>query len=215
MPQPVHTSVLGLAAAVLSLLACVPEPTHKKADASPAAAPGTGGAGGLSEGPGSGGTGGGGSDAGGTGGTVSQPPPAPDARAAADSAPVAADASSPPAGAASFMALYSQILTPGCTGPNGACHSVLRHQYFLFAEGEQMKSYMLLVPTAAKAGTVPQRVMSLLSHVTPSKAGDPSSVEMPPQSGPRLGNPPLKKPPLTADQIARLKEWAMGGAKYE
>ena len=114
-----------------------------------------------------------------------------------------------------FTKIYTEILVPGCTGPNGACHSVVRDQNFIFAEGMQARSYMLLVPTAPNVGTIPARVMTLLNYVTPTNAGNPNSVRMPPQSGPNLGNPPTLKPPLTADKVALIRTWAMTGAKND
>jgi hypothetical protein len=116
-------------------------------------------------------------------------------------------------GAPTFTKIYTEILVPGCTGPSGACHSVARDQYFMFAEGQQAKSHMLLVPAAPNAGSIPQRVMTLLNYVTPTNAANPKSVRMPPQSGANLGNPPLLKPPLTSEQIGLIRMWAMSGAK--
>lgn len=117
-------------------------------------------------------------------------------------------------GVMTFTQLYTSMLVPGCTGAAaGACHNVARDQYFLFADGMVDRSYMLLVPQAPVVGTIPQRVNTLLSYVTPTNPNNPNSVRMPPQSGPNLGNPPTMKPPLTAAQVAAIRAWAMGGAK--
>jgi hypothetical protein len=154
---------------------------------------------------GSGGSGGGGSG----GGSVD---------AQRDPVDAGRDTGSPsdgPTASPTFATVFTQILSPGCTAPNNACHSVLRSQYFIFAPNAQMRSYMLLVPTPAQAGAIPARVMRLLTHVTPTNPAVPTSVSMPPQSGPRLGNPPVMKPPLTADQLGTLRAWATSGAKYE
>jgi hypothetical protein len=101
------------------------------------------------------------------------------------------------------------------SGPAGRCHQVVRDQYSVFNMGEEMRSYMLLVPSTPANGTIPQRVMTLLNYVTPTTAGNPATVRMPPQSGPNLGNPQIKRMPLTADQIAQIRMWAMTGAKFE
>jgi hypothetical protein len=89
----------------------------------------------------------------------------------------------------------------------------VRDQYFHFAEGMKDRSYMLLVNATPQVGTIPARVNTLLSYVTPQMAG--GLPRMPPQSGPNLGNPPTMKPPLTAAQIALIRTWAMGGAKND
>lgn len=171
---------------------------------------------------GSGGAASGGTTGGGTAGTSG---PMADASAAGggatgsggrDAAPAetgGAEVSAP--GASTFTKIYTEILVPGCTGPNGACHSVARDQYFLFAEGQQAKSHMLLVPAAPNAGSIPQRVTTLLNYVTPTNPANPKSVRMPPQSGSNLGNPPLLKPPLTSEQIGLIRMWAMSGAKND
>jgi len=207
MPQGQFGSVgrVCLTAAAVSLFACVtPPPRRPIKDASPTVPDASGGSVAV--------------DA----GSTYQPPPV-----APDAAPPSGDAGAPDAGAAAdgpgavnagattYAAILKQVLAPGCTAPNGACHSVLRHQYFLFAESEQMRSYMLLVPTAAKVGTVPARVMQLITHVIPSDPKNPTSVSMPPQSGDRLGNPPVRKPPLTPDQVKILQTWAQAGCQYE
>jgi hypothetical protein len=120
-----------------------------------------------------------------------------------------------PGGAVTFTKVFTEVLVPGCSAPNGACHSVARDQYFLFAEGQQARSHMLLVPTAATVGTIPSRVNTLLSYASPTMAGNPNSVRMPPQSGANLGNPPVRKPPLTTEQLALIRTWAMTGAKND
>ena len=107
------------------------------------------------------------------------------------------------------------MFNPTCGGPTGRCHQVVRDTYFIFDTGMEMRSYMLLVPNTPAQGSIPQRVMTLLNYVTPTTAGNPATVRMPPQSGPNLGNPQIKRMPLTADQIAQIRTWAMTGAKYE
>ncbi len=116
--------------------------------------------------------------------------------------------------APTFTKIYTEILVPGCTAP-GACHTTLKDQYFIFAEGMQMRSHMLLVPSAPNVGTIPMRVNTLLSYVTPQNPAMPNVVRMPPQSGPNLGTPPVMKPPLTAAQVAQIRAWAMNGAKND
>ena len=113
--------------------------------------------------------------------------------------------------APTFTKVFSEILMPGCTAPNGACHSTVRDQYFHFAD--KARAYMLLVNNPPAVGTIPPRVNTLLSYVTPQMAG--GAPRMPPQSGPNLGNPPVRKPPLTVEQIATIRMWAMSGAKND
>jgi hypothetical protein len=203
MPQGQFGRVCLTAAAAVSLFACVTPPPRRppSRDASPTV-PDAGSAVAVDS------------------ATKMDPPPL----VSPDAAVSAADGGSPDTGVApdavaaapsTYAAILKQVLAPGCTAPNGACHSVLRHQYFLFAETEQMRSYMLLVPTAAKVGTVPARVMQLITHVIPSDPKNPTSVSMPPQSGDRLGNPPVRKPPLTPEQVKLLQTWAQAGCKYE
>ena len=84
-----------------------------------------------------------------------------------------------------------------------------RDQYFLFAAGMKDRSYMLLVNETPRVGTIPGRVNTLLSYVTP-QGNNP--VRMPPQSGENLGNPPVRKPPLTAEQVQTIRTWASSAA---
>jgi hypothetical protein len=114
-----------------------------------------------------------------------------------------------------FKKLFADMFLPTCGGPTGRCHQVVRENYFLFNAGDEMRSYMLLVPSAPASGSIPQRVMTLLNYVNPMTAGNPATVRMPPQSGPNLGNPQIKRMPLTAEQIAQIRTWAMTGAKFE
>jgi hypothetical protein len=213
-----HWSVLCLPlTASALLLACTPEPTHKKNDGGvtvggtggSAPPPSAGGSGGSSLPGGSGGSGG---SAGSSGNPLTSDA-APPATTPPETTP--ADAGAPAAGANTFVTLYNQVFAPGCTAANGACHSVLRSKYFLFASGEQMKSYMMIIPMPAKAGAIPQRVMTILNHVTPSNPGDKTSVTMPPQTGKNLGTPPVRLPPLTPDQVDAIKAWGMAGAKFQ
>jgi hypothetical protein len=206
-------------AAAASLVGCVEPPPRRRPvlrDAGTSTQSGgiTGSGGGGGYGGGSDGTvgGSGGLGAGGSGGgsVDAQRDPL---DAGGDTSSPASDAG--PQAAPTFATIFTQILSPGCTAPNGACHSVLRSQYFIFAPTAQMRSYMLLVPMPAQAGAIPARVMRLLTHVTPTNPAMPTSVSMPPQSGPRLGTPPVRKPPLTADQLGTLRAWATSGAKYE
>ena len=190
-------------------------------------APGTGGGsapgtGGNAPGTGGGTPGTGGGSAPGTGGSA--PGTGGSAPGTGGSAPGTGGAASPDAGseagapdAASatptFTRVFTEILNPGCTGPGNACHSVVRDGYFHFAM--QNRAYELLVPMPARVGTIPARVMVLINYVTPKNANDPNSVQMPPQSGPNLGNPPTRKPPLTAAQVALIRAWALAGAKND
>ena len=114
-----------------------------------------------------------------------------------------------------FKKLFADVFLPTCGGPTGRCHQVVRDNYFMFNAGDEMRSYMLLVPSAPANGSIPQRVMTLLNYVTPTTPGNLATVRMPPQSGANLGNPPIKRMPLTADQIAQIRTWAMTGAKFE
>jgi hypothetical protein len=209
MRLPRYSSALCLLI-VGSLVGCEPEPTHKKKRDGGVTIGGTGG---TTPEPSPGGSGG----TGGSGGSGGSPSITSDAATPSTptEAPSKSDAGAPAAGGDTYVALFDKVFAPGCTAPNGACHSVMRSQYFIFASGKQMDSYKLLVPTPPKAGTIPQRVMTILSHVTPTKAGDPTTVRMPPQSGKNLGNPPVKLPPLNEEQIGAIKAWAMSGAKYE
>ena len=183
--------------------------------------PGSGGTGGVAPTPAPGGTGGQaspiGGSAGGAGGRGGSGNPG-----SGGSGGSKADAGGPTEGGAgdgggaalpTFTKVYTEILVPGCTGPNGACHSSVRDNYFHFAEGMQARSYMLLVNTTPRVGVIPPRVKTLIDHVVPKSPN--AAVEMPPQSGPLLGNPPLRKPPLTPAQVAVIKAWAEGGAKND
>jgi hypothetical protein len=214
-----HPSVLCVPLVAGALLGCAPEPTHKTRDGGVTAGgtggsaplPATGGSGGSGGSGGAGGiTGTGGS--GGSGGSSGNPTTS-DAAATNPSETTSRDAGA--AGASTFVGLYNQIFSPGCTAANGACHSVLRSKYFLFASGEQMKSYMMIVPTPAKTGAMPQRVTTILNHVVPSNPADKTSVSMPPQTGKNLGTPPVRLPPLTPEQVNAIRAWGMSGAKYE
>ena len=166
---------------------------------------GSGGAAGGSGGSaGSGGSGGTGGSAGGTGGSKAD-----------GGKPEAGGSPDAGTGAVTFKKLYAEVFNPTCGGPTGRCHQVVRDTYFIFDTGMEMRSYMLLVPNAPAQGSIPQRVMTLLNYVTPTTPGNPATVRMPPQSGPNLGNPQIKRMPLTAEQIAQIRTWAMTGAKFE
>jgi hypothetical protein len=224
----------------ISLLACIPpvDPgdTGLTTGAGGAGVAGTGGSGatpppapGGTGGVGAGGTGGGGvagsrgaggaggGPSGAAGGAAGSAPGGSGGSARADAGGASrADAGPRPSDAApaapTFTRIYNEILTPGCTAPNNACHSVPRDQYFLFAEGAKDRSYMLLINEMPRMGTIPGRVNTLLSYVTPQN-GNP--VRMPPQSGENLGNPPIRKPPLTMEQIQTIRTWASSGARND
>jgi hypothetical protein len=115
-------------------------------------------------------------------------------------------------GTPTFTRVFNEILTPGCTAPN-ACHSIARDQYFHFAMKAQ--AHMLLVPTPPAANAIPMRVQTLLNQVKPTNPAMPNSVAMPPQSGANLGNPEVRKPPLTTAQVALIEAWARAGAKND
>ncbi len=223
-----------------ALVGCVPHvdipPTPPAPVAgAPAPAPaGTGGAGGQASagtggapvagtgGPVAGSAGGAGGGAGGAGGVPSGGSggvvradaggaPRVDAGRLDTGAPSTDAAPAAPAGP-TFTRIFTEILAPGCTAPNNACHSVPRDQYFLFNAGMKDRSYMLLVNEIPRVGTIPGRVNTLLNYVTP-QGNNP--VRMPPQSGENLGNPPVRKPPLTAEQIQTIRTWASSGARND
>ena len=172
---------------------------------------GTGGTGGSSGSGGSGGsTGGSGGATGGTGGSAGS-----GGSSGGDARKPEAGGAEAGTGAVTFKKLFSDIFLPTCGGPTGRCHQVVRDNYFLFNMGDEMRSYMLLVPNAPANGTIPQRVMTLLGYVTPTTPGNLATVRMPPQSGANLGNPQIKRMPLTTEQIAQIRTWAMTGAKFE
>ena len=170
---------------------------------------GSGGAGGAAVGGTGGSTGG---TAGSNGGGSARPDAGGSARADGGARPDGGSGSTDAAPAApTFTRIYDEILTPGCTAPN-ACHSVPRDQYFLFAAGMKDRSYMLLINETPRVGTIPGRLNTLLSYTTPQNG---APVRMPPQSGPNLGNPPTRKPPLTMEQIQLIRTWALSGARND